>query len=323
MPFPITLADVLRARRILAPILTPTPLQRHPLLEEQVGSAMTILVKHENHQPTGSFKIRNGIVAMSGLSPAERQRGVVTATRGNHGQGLAYAGRLLGISTTVCVPVGNNPEKNAAMIALGANLVEIGETYDDAAEEAERLARSEGRTSVSSIGTPVVAGAATLSLEIFEQTPTLDAMVVSLGGGSQAVGAITVMRELAPHVRIYAVQAANASAQHDAIKAGAPLTRRALPTLADGLATSQTYDVTFEALREGLSGVVLVSEGEIAEAMRMVMRTTHNLVEGAAAAPFAALAKLRAELAGKTVAVVASGGNVDQATLRRVLNCEI
>jgi threonine dehydratase len=320
--FPITLADVVRARQVLAPWLPSTPLQRHPLLDAELG--LSVLVKHENHQPIGAFKVRNGIVAMSALDPAARARGVVAATRGNHGLGLAYAGKLLGISTTLCVPAGNNPEKNAGMIALGAKLVERGETYDDAAEEAERLVRDEGRTLVHSTeNRAVLAGAATLSLELYEQAPALDAVVLSLGGGSQAVGAIVVLRELAPHVKVYAVQAANAPAQHDSIKAGVRMGRRASPTIADGLATGSSYALTFDALREGLSDVVLVSEAEIAEAMRMVMRTTHNLLEGAAAAPFAALSKLRSQLQDKTVAVVASGGNVDQATLRRVLNHEL
>ena len=321
MVLPITLADVIRARQLVRTYFAPTPLLSYPLLDEALD--LRVLVKHENHLPTGSFKVRNGLVAVSALSAAERACGIVAATRGNHGQGLAFAGRALKVPVTICVPVGNNPEKNAAMRAYGASLIEVGETYDDAVEYVNSLAQDRGLTIVHSSGAAVLAGAATLSLEIYEQAQELDAIIVSLGGGSQAVGAIAVMRELAPHVQIFAVQAANAPAQHDSIKSREPQVRRPLPTIADGLATGGTYELTFGALRDGLTDVLLVTEAEIADAMRTVMRATHNLIEGAAAAAFAGARKLHDQLRGATVAVVASGANVDRETLARVLNHEI
>lgn len=319
MPAPITFADCLRAREIIRGRLVPTPLLNHPTLDAELGT-LRVLVKHENHQPTGSFKIRNGIVAMASLTPEQRARGVVAATRGNHGQGLALAGKLYGASVTICVPRENSVEKNAAMRALGATVVEAGRDYEEAVGEAERLVRERDLVMLHSTSVPTLAGAATLTLEICEQAEHIDAMIVTLGGGSQAVGALTVLRERAPHVRVYGVQAANAPAIHDGIAAGVPLVCAAAPTLADGLATGRCHPLTFDALRTGLSACVLVSEAEIAEALRVVMRTTHNMLEGAAAAAFAGLYKLRDQLAGQTVAVVLSGGNIDQPLLARVLS---
>jgi threonine dehydratase len=321
---PIAFRDVLHARDVLRAYLSPTPLRNYRLLDDALGNGARVLVKHENHQPTGSFKVRNGICAVAALTAEQRGRGIVTATRGNHGQGVALAGQLLGAQVTVCVPFGNNSEKNAAMRALGANLVEIGDDYDDAVAHAQQLVREHGLTLIHSSNDPhVLAGAATTFLEVIDQAPEVDAVVVALGGGSQAVGAITVLRERAPHVKVYAVQAANAPGQHDSLKAGRMVQTTVLPTLADGLATRTSYELTFETLKQGLTDCVLVSEAEIAEAMRVVMRTTHNMLEGAAAAAFGALWKLQVPLAHKTVAVVLSGGNVDQAALRRVLNREV
>jgi len=324
MSSPITFADVLRARDVLRAHLTPTPLRNYRLLDDALGNGARVLVKHENHLPTGSFKLRNGIVAVAALTPEQRGRGIVAATRGNHGQGLAWAGQLLGAQVTVCVPLGNSSEKNAGIRALGATLIEVGNDYDDAVAHAELLVRERGLTLVHSSNNPhILAGAATLTLEILEQAPDVEAVVVPLGGGSQAVGAITVVRERAPHVKVYAVQAAHAPAQHDGLKAGRIMQKRVLPTLADGLATRTSYDLTFETMRQGLADCVLASETEIAEAMRVGMRTTHNILEGAAGAAFAGLWKLQVPLAHKTVAVVLSGSNVDQSVLRKVLNMEV
>lgn len=320
MEWPITFDECLRARETLRPHLVPTPLRHYRLLDEQLGLGIRVLVKHENHQPTCSFKIRNGIVALASLSAAQRACGVVAATKGNHGQGLALAGRMLGTAVTICVPKDNSLEKNAAMRALGATLIEAGDDYDEAVEVAERLVRERGMQMLHSTSRPTLAGAATLTLELLDQAPDVDAVVVSIGGGSQAVGALTVVRELAPHVRVYGVQSANAPAQHDSYHARRMVERPVTPTLADGLATRRAYDLTFSALREGLADCMVVSEAEIAEAIRTVMRTTHNMIEGSAAAAFAGLAKLEPALAGRTVAVVLSGSNIDQPWLERVLS---
>ena len=319
---PITWDDVVAARRRIAPYLTPTPLRHYPTLDEETGTR--VLVKHDNHLPTNAFKARNTMSFMTALPPAQRARGVVAATRGNHGAGLAWAGAQLGVPVVICVPHGNNPEKNAAIRGHGAELVEAGQDYDAAVEVAHRLVRERGLVMAHSTNDAhVIAGAATLSAEICEQADQLDAMVIAVGGGSQAVGALVATAALRPGVKVYGVQAAGASAIHDSWHARERRTIAHADTFADGLATRATYDLTWEALRDGLAGFVTVADAEIAAAIRLYIRTTHNLAEGAGAAGLAGLLTLRDELAGKTVAVVLSGSNIDEATLRRVMSREL
>ena len=322
--WPITLEDVRAAGERLRPHLRETPLRSYALLDEAVGRGIRVRVKHENFHPTGAFKVRNCLAALTALPLERRRRGVVAATRGNHGLGLAWAGARLEAPVTVCVPLGNNPEKNAAVRALGARLVEEGKDYDESLGTAERLMRESGLHMVHSTNdASVIAGAGTLTLELLEQAPEVDALVYAIGGGSQAVGGLTVARALRPGLPVYGVQAAGASAIHDAWHAGRPVSKPTAATFADGLATRNTYALTFGALREGLAGFVTVSEAELAEAVRLAHRTTHTLVEGAGAAGLAGLLKLRDALAGKTVGVVFSGANIDRETLRRVLAAEL
>ena len=322
--WPIDLRDVLEARLRIRPYLPPTPLRNYAALDRAAGNGVRIWVKHENHNPTNSFKARNAMSVLTALPEDARRRGVLGATRGNHGQGLAWAGALLGAPVVVCVPVGNNPEKNEAMRGFGAELVEEGRDYDESVEVARRIVRERGVTMVHSTNDPlVIAGAATLTLEILEERPRIDAIVVAVGGGSQAVGALTVVRALEPRIRVYGVQAERASAIHDSWHAGRVLKKDFADTFADGLATRQPYEGTFPALQEGLSGFVAVSESEIAEAVRTLLKTTHNLAEGAGAASFAGVGRLASDLAGKDVAVVLSGGNIDSATLTRVMTHEL
>jgi threonine dehydratase len=319
---PISFSDVLAARDRLRPHLQPTPLRSYPVLDREVGGGIRVLVKHENFQPTGAFKVRNGLSALTALQTTPP--GVVAATRGNHGLGLAWAGLRLGIPVTVCVPEGNNPEKNAAARALGARLVEEGRDYDASAAAVDRFVREEGLHVVHSTNdATVVAGAGTITLEVLEEEPGIDALVFAVGGGSQAVGGLTVARELRPGLPVYAVQAAGASAIHDAWHLGRPVSHPAADTFADGLATRNTYPFTFGALQAGLAGFVTVTDGEIAGALRLVLAATHTLVEGAGAAGLAGLLALREELAGKTVGIVLSGANIDAETLRQVLAHEI
>jgi threonine dehydratase len=318
--WPLTFQDVLAARRRLRGHLSPTALRRYAPLDAAVGHGIEVWVKHENHQPTNSFKARNGLSAVSALPPEARARGVVAASRGNHGQGVAWAGALLGAPVVICVPQGNSPEKNEAMRGLGAEVVEEGRDYDESVAVADRLVRERGLTLVHSTNdATVIAGAATLTLEILEQEPHLDALVLAVGGGSQAVGGLTVARTLRPDMPVYGVQADAARAIHDSWHAGEPLEADSARTFADGLATRKTYALTFPALREGLTDFVTVSEDAIADAVRLYLRTTHNLVEGAGATGLAGLRKLAPQLAGKRVGVVISGGNIDEPVLRRVL----
>jgi threonine dehydratase len=327
--WPITFEDVTSARARLASFLVPTPLRGYPLLDETVGAGVRVLVKHENHQPTCSFKVRNGLSLMTALDAEERGRGVVAASTGNHGQGVAYGASLLGVDATICVPRGNNPEKNAAMRAWGARVLEEGRDYDESLQAMLRLAEREGRTVAHSTNDPrIIAGAGTMTLEIVEQARDagdgmVDAIVLAIGGGSQAVGAMTVVRELAPNVEVYGVQAMGAAAQHDSWHARQRVTTERADTFAEGVATRSTYDLTYPALLEGLAGFVTLTDAEIAEGVRLILSATHNLVEGAGAMGVVGAIKLREQLRGKRVAVAFCGGNMDSAVLRRILNREI
>jgi threonine dehydratase len=249
---------------------------------------------------------------------------VIAASRGNHCAGLAWAGERLGVPVVICVPHGNNPEKNAAIRGHGAELVEAGRDYDEAVEVAGRIARERGLVIAHSTNDPqVLAGAATLSAELCEQADRLDAIVVAIGGGSQAVGALLATAALRPGVAVYGVQARGAAAIHDSWHAGERRTTPTADTFADGLATRATYDLTWQPLRR-LAGFVVVSDAEIADAIRLLWRTTHNLAEGAGAAGLAGLRVLRDRLAADaSVAIVLSGGNLDAATLRRVITGEL
>ena len=323
-PWPISFADVLAARERLAPYLTQTPFRHYPLLDQHVGGGTSLMVKHENHQPTGSFKVRNGLSFVTGLSAEERERGVVAASTGNHGQGIAYAASLLGVRATICVPVGNNPEKGEAMRSWGAKVVEEGRDYDESVQAMFRIARDEGMAVAHSTNDPrVVTGAATMSLEMIEQSGGLDAIVIAVGGGSQSVGALTVARELAPKLKVYGAQCAGASAIHDSWHAKSPMTTARADTFAEGVATRQPYALTFSTLQEGLAGFITVTDKELAETIRVILKLTHNLVEGAGALGVAAALKLRDQLKGKRVGVIFSGGNIDTTVLRKVLNNEM
>jgi threonine dehydratase len=323
MSAPITIDDVRAARERLAPYLTPTPLRHYPVLDAAIPG-VALLVKHENMQPTGSFKVRNGLATMSALDSPQRSAGVVGATTGNHGLGLAFAGRQLGVPVTICVPRGNNPEKNAALRAWGAQVIEEGADYDEAVAVAQRVVEREGRTLAHSTNNPnVLAGAGTMSLEIMEQADALDALLIAVGGGSQAVGAITVARAMRPGLRVIGVQAAGAAAAHDGWHAKAPRRTDRAATFAEGVATRSTYELTFPSLVAGLADFITVTDAEIADAVRLILSSTHHLVEGAGAIGVAAARKLAAHLQGQRVGVIFCGANLDSAVLRRILNREL
>jgi len=319
-PWPISFDDVLAARARLLPYLSPSPLRRYPLLDELVGHGIQVFVKHENHLPVQTFKVRNGLSAITALDAAARARGVIGASTGNHGQGMAYAAQLLGIPCTIVVPEGNNPEKNAGIRSLGARLVEFGATYDASARHCAELATAGGMTLVHGINDRhVIAGAATMTLEIMEQQPDLDALFIALGGGSQAVGAIIVARELRPALKVIAVQSDAAPAQYESWMKGEILRGLPVRTFAEGIATGQAYEGTFDALKAGLADFLTVSEDQLADSLCELIRTTHNLPEGAAAGGLAGLRKVAAEYAGQKVGIVMCGGNISVAALTRVL----
>jgi threonine dehydratase len=317
---PVTVEDIHAARMRIAPFLERTPVRNYAELDAVMDRRVRVLVKHENHLPTNAFKVRNGLSALTALQTGERSRGVVCASTGNHGQGVAYAGALLNVPVTVVVPRRSNPEKIAAIRGYGARLVECGDYYDEAVAEADRLAKEHGATVIHSTNNRhVIAGAGTITLELLGQANDLDAMVVAVGGGSHAVGALAVLKAQKPGVRVYGVQAAGAPALHRSWTAKRYMGRVTPDTIADGVATSDVYDFTFSALCDGLAGFVTVTEDEIIDATRTMIRCTHNLTEPAGAVGLAGLRRLCGELEGAVVGVILSGGNVDQATLRRIL----
>lgn len=318
--YPVAIDDVRAANARIRPYLDRTPLRGYAPLDASIEHDISVLIKHENHLPTNSFKVRNGLAALTALPPPSRRAGVICGTRGNHGQGVAFAGLKLGIPVTVVVPIGNSPDKNAAMSGFGARLIEFGRTYDEAVAESERLAKRDGLTLIHSTNNrDVIAGAGTITLEVCEQAEHVDAMVIAVGGGSQAVGALVVLRSVRPDVRVYAVQASGAPAVYESWKAQAPVGPIPPNTIADGVATANSYDLTLPALCAGLAGFVTVSDEDILSATRLMLRTTHNLAEPSGAVGLAGLLQLRHELAGQTVCVILSGSNVDSDTLMQCL----
>ncbi len=313
----ITLHDIRESRRIIYKSLRPTPLMKHPLLDQATG--LDIHVKHENHNPTGAFKVRGGLNLVARLTPEER-RGVITATTGNHGQSIALSCRQEGVPCTIVTPRGNNPEKNAAMRAFGADVIEVGRDFDEAREYVERLQRENGLRYVHSANEPhLIAGVATYALEIFEELPEVDIVLVPIGGGSGACGCALVRTYLGSRAKIIGVQAAGADAFTRSWRTGTRVTGESIATFAEGMATRVTFDLTFSILKEHLDDVVTLSEEELMDGVRLALQTTHNLAEGAGAASLAAAVKLRENLQGKRIVCVMSGGNIDQATLTRVL----
>jgi threonine dehydratase len=312
-----TLADVHEARRRIAAHLRPTPLFDYPALDELVGTR--VLVKHENHQPVGAFKVRGGVNLVSQLSAAERRSGVIAASTGNHGQSLAFAGRAFGVPVTVCVPEQANPVKVASMRGLGATLVFHGRDYDDAREHCEDRARSHGHRYVHSGNEPLlIAGVGTSTLEILEELPDVEIIVVPIGGGSGAAGACVVAKAVKPDVVVIGVQSDAAPAAHRSWRERRLVEDRC-DTIAEGLATRTSFELPQRILWNLLDDFVLVSDDAIRRAQRLMIETTRNLVEAAGAAPLAAALELRERVAGKRVALVLSGGNATPEQLRDVL----
>ena len=313
------LPEIRAARSRIIDIIQPTPLLRHPLLAQELD--LDLWVKHENHNPTGAFKVRGGLNLVRSLDAYERSRGVVTASTGNHGQSIAMACQLDGVKCTVFVPDRNNPEKNAAMRALGAVVHEGGRDFDEARERCEKVARRTGARYVHSANEPLlIAGVATYALEIFETLPTVDVILVPIGGGSGACGNCLVRTALGRNTRVIGIQAAKADAFARSWHGTERVVADSAATFAEGMATRVTFDLTFGILRELLDDVITLTEEELAGGVRLALRTTHNLAEGAGAASLAAAVKLKNELAGKNVVAVMSGGNLDDAKLRRILD---
>jgi threonine dehydratase len=313
-----TLADVLQARRRISPHLRPTPLYGYAALSELLGAE--VFVKHENHQPVGAFKVRGGVNLVSQLGADERERGVIAASTGNHGQSIAYAARLFGVEATICVPERANPVKVAAMRGLGAQLVHHGRDYDDAREHCERLAEERGLRYVHSGNEPhLIAGVATETLELLEEQSGIEAVIVPVGGGSGAAGACIVAKAIDPAIRVIGVQSEAAPTAYRSWRERRLVEDR-METSAEGLATRTAFELPQSILWQWLDDFVLVTDDEIRRAQATLIEATRNLVEAAGAAPWAAALRLREQLAGKRVALIMSGGNATREQLLEALS---
>ncbi|MEO5739712.1 MAG: threonine dehydratase [Vicinamibacterales bacterium] len=316
---PPTLDDVYRARTRVESVIRRTPLMRHPLLSAETG--LDIHVKHENHNPTGAFKVRGGLNLVGSLSHTERARGVISASTGNHGQSIAFASQRAGISCTIAVPQGNNPDKNAAVRAFGATVVERGKDFDEAREWVEDEAEARGLRYVHSANEPLlIAGVGSYALEIFEDLPDPDVILVPIGGGSGACGCCIARTGLGKKTRVIGVQAVEADAFTRSWRGPQRVSMERIGTFAEGLATRYTFDLTFDILKRELDDIVTLTEAELEAGVRLALRATHNLAEGAGSASLAAAVKLRDELQGKSIVCVMSGGNLNMAVLRRILS---
>ncbi len=304
------------AARLVHTAFPPTPQIAWPLLAARAGAE--VWVKHENHTPTGAFKVRGGLVHMDRLRRERSQvPGVVSATRGNHGQSLAYAGKRHGVPVTIVVPHGNSSEKNAAMRAWGAKLVEHGADFDEARVEASRLAEAEGLEFAPSFAPDLVLGVATYALELFRGAPPLDALYVPIGLGSGICGCIGARDLLGLRTEIIGVQSTAAPAYALSFAAGRVVETASARTLADGMATRVPDAEALGIIRRGAARIVTVDDDEVAAAIRAYWRDTHNLAEGAGAAPLAALLQEAPRMRGKRVGLVLCGGNIDLELFRR------
>ena len=314
----ISLADLERAAATVHEAMLPTPQHRWPLLAERTGT--DVWVKHENHTPIGSFKVRGGLVYLRELRRREPSlQGIITATRGNHGQSIAFAAGRTGFRVTIVVPEGNSVEKNAAMHALGAELVVHGHDFQASLEYAIQRSEAEGLHLLPSFDRLLVQGVGTYALELLRGVPDLDTVYVPIGLGSGICGMIAARDALRLPTKVVGVVSTNAPAYALSFERGEPVSTNSADTMADGMACRVPVAEAVATIQAGAERIVQVTDAEIRAAMRAYYTDTHNLAEGAGAAPLAALLQERESMRGRKVAVVLSGGNVDMAVFRQVL----
>ena len=313
-----TYADITAAAPVVHAYLKPTPLYEWPALSHLLGCRY--FLKHENHTPTTAFKVRGGIYLVSRLSDEQKRRGIIGCTTGNHGQSLAYACRLFGVRCVLVVPENSNPDKLAAMRTLGAELIEHGRDFDDARLHCEDICRQEGLRYVHSANEPdLIAGVGTYALEIFDDLPQPDVILVPVGLGSGICGTALVAAARHPATRVIGVQSELAPAVTLSWREGRPIETDTPRTFAEGMATRLPAEMTLAIMRRHVHDMVLIGDEELREAIRLLLRVTHNLAEGAGAASTAAAFRSRDQLAGKTVVGVLSGGNLDLRELARIV----
>jgi threonine dehydratase len=316
-----SLDELAAAAAIVRPIVPPTPAYAWPLLAETLGTA--VVVKHENHTPIGAFKIRGGLVYVDALCRAGAlPKGLVTATRGNHGQSIALAAARARLPATIVVPRGNSSEKNAAMAAFGAEVITAGADFDESRLIAETIERERGYHYVPAFHRELVKGVATYAQELFASCSDLDVVYVPIGMGSGICGLITVRDLLGLKTEIVGVVADNAPAYALSFAAGHAVETNAAMTFADGVACRVPSPQALDIILKGAARIVRVAEDEIADAVRIYYRTSHNLAEGAGAAPLAAALQERSRLAGKRVGLILSGGTIDSAVMAKILRDE-
>ena len=309
--------DVVRAQHQIRQYLPRTPLHRYSALDELIGTA--VYVKHENYQPVGAFKVRGGVNLVSQLTPAEHERGVIAVSTGNHGQSVAYAARRFGVAARIVVPEGANPGKVAAMRGMGADVIFHGASFDEARRHCEGLADQHGYRYIHSGDEPLlIAGVATEILEMLEDEPEIEVVIVPVGGGSGAAGACIVAHAINPAIRVIGVQSAASPAAYESWRRR-QCTTAPNRTLAEGLATGTAFALPQAILWELLHEFVLVSDDEILQAIVWMIERAHTLAEGAGAAPLAAGYRLHESFLGKKVGLVCSGGNIAPELLRRAL----
>ena len=304
------LTELERAHGIVGAAMPPTPAHAWPLLSDRLGAE--VVVKHENHTPIGAFKVRGGLVYVERLKRERPQTsGIISATRGNHGQSLAFAARRFGVPATIYVPHGNSVEKNQSMRALGANLIEHGEDFQSAREECGRHAEREGFEPVPSFHRDLVMGVSTYALELFRAAPDIDVLYVPIGQGSGICGCILARDLLGLKTEIVGVQSTEAPSYALSFAAGTVVKTNSSNTLADGMATRVPDPEALAIIRKGASRIVQITDDEVADAVRAYWTDTHNLAEGAGAAALAAALQEKAKLRGKRVGLILSGGNID------------
>jgi threonine dehydratase len=313
-----SLAELEAAAQLVHRTVPPTPQYAWPLLAKRAGCE--VWVKHENHTPTCAFKVRGGIVYIDNLNRSQtRVTGVISATRGNHGQSIAFSASRAGIPATIYVPRGNSTDQNAAMRAFGAAVVEFGRDFDEALAECHRVAREQNLHFISPFNRDQVKGVATYALELFRTVGDLDTVYVPIGMGSGICGLITARDLLGLKTEIVGVVARNAPAMALSFAAGKPVPTNSALTFADGMATRDPRQEAVAIIKRGAARVLQLSEDDIAEGVRAYFQDTHNVAEGAGAAPLAGLMLERARMTGKKVAVILSGGNIDALVYRRIL----
>ena len=316
-----SLAELERAAETVHAAMGPTPAHAWPLLAQRLGT--DVIVKHENHTPIGAFKVRGGLVYMERLKREQPQTsGIISATRGNHGQSLGFAAARYGVPATIYVPHGNSTEKNRAMKAFGASLVEYGADFQEAREECERHAQREGLHIVPSFHRDLVLGVSTYALELFRYSPDLDVLYVPIGQGSGISGCILARDLLGLKTEIVGVQSTEAPSYALSLKAGKVVSTNSSNTRADGMATRVPDAEAFDIIRKGASHIVEVTDDEIGSAIRTYWTDTHNLAEGAGAAALAAACQEKARLGGKRVGLILSGGNIDFELFRKWVMAE-